>query len=61
MSRDGAEDPGGHFIGWAPGRGPIVSPSDMPWRLYCGADIVIEVHLISGDAPISVKPTLGLV
>jgi tetratricopeptide (TPR) repeat protein len=60
MSRDGAQDPGGHFIGWAPGRGPIVSPKDMPWRLDRGADIVIEAHLIPGDAPIPVQPTLGL-
>jgi tetratricopeptide (TPR) repeat protein len=60
MRREGAEDPGGHFIGWAPGRGPIISPSDMPWRLERGADIVIEVHLIPGDAPITVQPTLGL-
>ena len=60
MRREGAEDPGGHFIGWAPGRGPILSPKDMPWRLDRGADIVIEVHLIPGDAPITVQPTLGL-
>lgn len=60
MSREGAQDPGGHFVGWAPGRGPIVSPKDMPWRLDRGADIVIEVHLIPGDAPVAVTPTLGL-
>jgi tetratricopeptide (TPR) repeat protein len=60
MRREGAEDPGGHFIGWAPGRGPIVSPVDMPWRLDRGADIVIEVHLIPGDEPVKVQPTLGL-
>lgn len=56
----GAQDPGGHFIGWAPGRGPIVSPADMPWRLDAGTDLVIEVHLIPGDEPISVQPTVGL-
>ncbi len=60
MSREGAQDPGGHFVGWAPGRGPIVTPKDMPWRLDRGADIVIEVHLIPGDAPVEVRPTLGL-
>jgi tetratricopeptide (TPR) repeat protein/mono/diheme cytochrome c family protein len=60
MSREGAQDPGGHFVGWAPGRGPIVSPADMPWRLDRGADIVIEAHMIPGDAPVSVAPTLGL-
>lgn len=60
MSREGAQDPGGHFIGWSPGRGPIVSPKEMPWRLDRGADIVIEVHLIPGDEPITVQPTIAL-
>ncbi|TAK13694.1 MAG: tetratricopeptide repeat protein [Acidobacteria bacterium] len=60
MARQGAQDPGGHFIGWAPGRGPIVSPKDMPWRLDRGADLVLEVHLIPGDQPIPVQPTVAL-
>jgi Flp pilus assembly protein TadD len=60
MTMHGAQDPGGHFIGWAPGRGPIVSPQDMPWRLERGADIVLEAHLIPGDEPKAVQPTIGL-
>ena len=32
----------------------------MPWRLDRGADIVVEVHLIPSDAPVTVQPTIGL-
>jgi Flp pilus assembly protein TadD len=60
MSWDSVQDPGGHFIGWAPGRGPIVAPDGMPWRLDSGADLVIEVHVIPTDEPIPVQPTVGL-
>src|SRR4030095_6002627 len=38
MGGPGAQDPDGHFVGWAPGRGPIVTPPAMPWRLEPGTD-----------------------
>src|SRR5262249_26854835 len=40
MAVTGVQDPEGQFIGWAPGRGPIVSPDGIPWRLERGADLV---------------------
>jgi Flp pilus assembly protein TadD len=54
------QDPDGHFIGWAPGRGPIVAPDGMPWRLDRGADLVVELHLMPGKEATSVKPKLAL-
>jgi Flp pilus assembly protein TadD len=54
------QNPDGHFIGWAPGRGPIVAPQGMPWRLDPGTDLVIELHLLPGIEPIEVKPQVGL-
>ena len=54
------QDPDGQFVGWAPGRGPIVSPEGMPWRLDRGADLVIEVHVPASDTPFAIQPTLGL-
>jgi Flp pilus assembly protein TadD len=54
------QDPDGHFIGWAPGRGPIVAPEGMPWRLDRGSDLVIELHLMPSNEPTSVKPRLAL-
>lgn len=60
MSQQSVQDPGGQFIGWAPGRGPIVSPEGMPWRLDRGADLVIELHLVPQPRPVPVHPTVAL-
>jgi Flp pilus assembly protein TadD len=54
------QDPDGHFIGWAPGRGPIVAPDRMPWRLDAGSDLVVELHLMPGTVPTEVRPTVAL-
>jgi Flp pilus assembly protein TadD len=60
MTWQSAQDPGGQFIGWTPGRGPIVTPEGMPWRLDRGSDLVVELHLIPSDAAIPVSPTIAL-
>src|SRR5262245_1253227 len=60
MAWQGSQDPEGQFIGWAPGRGPIVSPDGMPWRLERGADLVIELHMLPPKRPALVQPTVGL-
>ena len=60
MGGPGAQDPDGHFVGWAPGRGPIVAPPAMPWRLDAGTDIVLELHLLPGKTPAAVRPSLAL-
>jgi len=51
MAWDTVQDPGGHFIGWAPGRGPIVAPEGMPWPLEPGSDLVVELHVIPQKKP----------
>jgi tetratricopeptide (TPR) repeat protein len=60
MGAMGTQEPDGHFVGWAPGRGPILSAEGMPWRLDRGTDIVLELHLIPGKRPIAVQPALAL-
>jgi len=60
MGGMGAQEPEGHFIGWAPGRGPILSAEGMPWRLEKGTDLVVELHLLPGRTPIAVQPAIGL-
>ena len=60
MGWDNAQDPEGHFVGWAPGRGPILSPEGMPWRLEGGADLIIELHLVPSRKPLVIAPTIGL-
>ena len=54
------QDPGGYYLGWAPGQGPMVAAEGMPWRLDRGSDLVVELHLLPGAAPVSVQPTVGL-
>jgi Flp pilus assembly protein TadD/mono/diheme cytochrome c family protein len=60
MAWQGAEDPEGQFVGWAPGRGPIVAPDGMPWRLERGADLVVELHLIPQRQPVAVQPSVAV-
>ncbi|MBP8273131.1 MAG: tetratricopeptide repeat protein [Acidobacteria bacterium] len=60
MSVEGPQDPGGQFVGWAPGRGPIVSPDGMPWLLPRGADLVVEMHMVPQKSPRPVQPSIGL-
>ena len=55
-----AQNPEGHFIGWAPGRGPILAPEGMPWRLEAGSDLIAELHLVHGQSPVAVQPVIGL-
>jgi Flp pilus assembly protein TadD len=55
-----SQNPDGHFLGWAPGRGPIVAPTDMSWRLDQGADLVVQLHLLPQKTPVSVQPSIGL-
>jgi Flp pilus assembly protein TadD len=60
MGGIGTQEPDGHFVGWAPGRGPIVSAEGRPWLLAKGTDLVIELHLIPGAAQVPVQPTIAL-
>jgi tetratricopeptide (TPR) repeat protein len=60
MTWQTVQDPDGQFIGWAPGRGPILSPEGMPWRLDRGADLVIELHMLPPKKPAVIQPTIAL-
>jgi tetratricopeptide (TPR) repeat protein len=60
MGAPDATEPEGHFIGWAPGRGPILSAEGRPWRLARHTDLVLELHLLPGKTPVAVQPTVAL-
>src|SRR5215471_3727390 len=60
MAWQTVQDPDGQFIGWAPGRGPIVSPDGMPWRLPPGADLVLELHMLPTKKAAVIQPTIAL-
>ena len=50
----------GHFIGWAPGKMPTVTPDSLSWALVPGTDLVLQVHLLPGADPVVVRPEIGL-
>ena len=60
MAVEGVRDPEGQFIGWSPGRGPIVSPDGIPWRLQRGSDLVVELHLVPSKKPLVIQPTIAI-
>ena len=60
MGGPGTVEPEGHFVGWAPGRGPIVSAEGRPWRLARNTDLVLELHLIPGEQSQAVLPSVAL-
>lgn len=60
MASPEVQDPDGHFIGWTPGRGPILSPEGLPWRIERGSDLVVELHLVPGKKAANVQPSVAL-
>ncbi len=55
-----AKFPDGMFLGWTPGQSPRVSPEGMSWRLEPQSDLVVELHLMPGEAPEPVRVSVGL-
>jgi tetratricopeptide (TPR) repeat protein len=60
MFAPGSESPEGRFLGWTPGRGPIVEPADMAWRLERGSDLVVQLHLLPSGKPEPIQVSVGL-
>jgi Flp pilus assembly protein TadD len=60
MSSDLLQDPEGQLLGWAPGRGPMVSPENMSWTLEKGTAVAVELHLIPSKQPRNVQPRVAL-
>jgi Flp pilus assembly protein TadD len=54
------QDPEGQVLGWAPGRGPMVSPDGMSWSLEPGTTLALELHLIPSDQPVNIQPSVAL-
>ncbi|MBN8248413.1 MAG: tetratricopeptide repeat protein [Verrucomicrobia bacterium] len=57
---DGMESPGGHFLGWQPGRRAYESPPGLAWVLPAGADLVIQLHLQPTGRAETICPQIGL-
>lgn len=55
-----AEMPGGHFLGWQPGRVASWLPEGLPWRMDPGNDLVLQVHLNTTGRPEQLQSSVGL-
>jgi tetratricopeptide (TPR) repeat protein len=57
---DSASFPGGHVLGWAPGKMPTAHPDALSWPLAPGTDLVLQLHMLPQAEPIAVRPEVGL-
>jgi tetratricopeptide (TPR) repeat protein len=55
-----AHFPDGTFLGWTPGQSPRLSSEGMSWRLDPDSDLVVELHLMPGNAAEPVRVSVGL-
>jgi hypothetical protein len=55
----GAEDMGGHFMSWQPGRGPTRIPEGLAFTLPAGADLVLQFHMQPTGKPEPIRPSIG--
>jgi Flp pilus assembly protein TadD len=56
----GAVAPGGHFLGWTPGREPRPFGEGMAWEIEDGTDLVLQLHLLPTGREESIRPAIGL-
>lgn len=60
MDNSTARFPDGHFINWVPGKEISELRSDLAWRLPAGADLVVQLHMMPGEADTHIQPQIGL-
>ena len=56
----GAVAPGGHFLGWTPGRTARPFAEGTAWEVESGVDLVVQLHLMPTGRPETVRPRIGL-
>lgn len=52
--------PGGHFLGWTPGKQPRELPEGTAWRVEPGTDAVLQLHLMPSGKEETVRPRIAL-
>lgn len=56
MPEDQVQD----VFGWSPGKVPVMEPADTAWTLDEGADLVVQLHMVSTASAETVRPEIGL-
>ena len=59
MFVDSVFDPAGHWLGWTPGKQPVMGPEHIAWQLEPGIDLVIELHMLPTGKPESITCSVG--
>ncbi|MCY3846062.1 MAG: tetratricopeptide repeat protein [Acidobacteria bacterium] len=59
MEMGEAHMPDGSLLGWTPGMLPFPGIEGMAWRLQPRTDLVLQLHLLPGDAPQTVQGAIG--
>ena len=60
MEMGSTENPGGHFIGWSPGKAPHQVAEDMAWKVAPGTDLVLQLHMLPSGRTETIDPLVGL-
>ena len=56
-----ADNPPGHFVGWAPGRVQVRGADEIAWPLNPGTDLVLQLHLRPTGLPELVEAKIGFI
>lgn len=56
---DSAVMPGGHLLGWQPGKIPSAAPDALAWILRTNTDLVLQVHMNRTGKAETVQPEVG--
>jgi hypothetical protein len=56
---ESAENPGGHFLNWQPGKLPYLLPEEFAWTLEPDSDLVLQLHLQPTGKPETVQSSIG--
>ena len=59
MGTGAARDPEGHWLGWTPGKQPVLREPKYAWPLSPKLDLVIEVHMLPTGKPEPIKCEVG--
>jgi tetratricopeptide (TPR) repeat protein len=59
MGTGASRDPEGHWLGWTPGKQPVMREEKYAWPLPPKIDLVIELHMLPTGKPEPIKCELG--
>lgn len=59
MGTGASRDPEGHWLGWTPGKQPVLREEKYAWPLEPNVDLIIELHMLPTGKPEPIKCEFG--